>query len=203
MVKEINKTQEQAKGNEKRRKKEQKQTAEVFTPDSLVNEILDKLPIDAWEDDPKNTFIDPACGNGQFLVHVLDRKLKNGNNSVNALKTIYGLDVQTDNIYECRLRLLKIVSKQEELTEEHLKAVTINIKFLNIKKWPNGSLDYDMKFKNNANLQTIREWLKEIKEKGFDHVDIPDDIEEYKNSPAIVNGKVSKKYTDSIDMFEN
>jgi hypothetical protein len=198
MVKEITNT-EQVLKNEERRKKEQKQTAEVFTPDSLVNEMLDKLPEESWKE--RKTFIDPACGNGNFLVHILNRKLKRGHDSVGALKSIYGLDIEQSNIFECRLRLLKIVSLQEELTEEHLKAVTINIKYLNSKKWPNGSLDYDMEFRNNANLQTIKEWLEDIKKNGLDHVAIPDNIEYTIATPALENGKISNRNVESIDMF--
>ena len=61
--------------NEKRREKRRKQTAEVFTPDTLVNEILDKLPKNVWQEGEEHTVLDPTCGNGQFLIWVLLRKL--------------------------------------------------------------------------------------------------------------------------------
>ena len=37
--------------NAKRRVKRKKQTAEVFTPDSLVNDMLNKLPDEVWEEE--------------------------------------------------------------------------------------------------------------------------------------------------------
>ena len=53
-------------GQTETRKARQKQTAEIFTPDYLVNEMLDQLPKTVWEEN--KTFCDPACGNGQFLI---------------------------------------------------------------------------------------------------------------------------------------
>ena len=49
---------------------------EVFTPTSLVDEMLDKLPSELFKDKSK-TFLDNSCGNGQFLFAVLKRKLQN------------------------------------------------------------------------------------------------------------------------------
>jgi len=82
-----------------------KANGEVFTPTPLVNEILDRLPQDVW-DDPTKTFCDPACGDGQFLSEVLIRKLAAGHDFEQALGTIYGVDLMQDNVDECRRRLL-------------------------------------------------------------------------------------------------
>ena len=80
-------------------------TAEVFTPTPLVQEILDQLPPDLFTD-PTKTFIDPSCGDGQFLSEVLIRKLENGHDFEQALSTIYGVDLMPDNVALCRDRLL-------------------------------------------------------------------------------------------------
>lgn len=85
-----------------------KQTGEVFTPTPLVNEILDKLPPVVFID-PAKTFIDPSCGDGQFLVEVLKRKLENGHSPSEAAKSIYGVDLMPDNITHCKKRLLDII----------------------------------------------------------------------------------------------
>lgn len=85
-----------------------KQTAEVFTPTPLVQEILDKL-----EDqdpnlfsDPIKTFLDNSCGDGQFLSEVVIRKIERSGCSLEqALKTTYGVDLMEDNVIECRKRL--------------------------------------------------------------------------------------------------
>jgi type I restriction-modification system DNA methylase subunit len=82
-----------------------KATGEVFTPTPLVQEILDQLPKELFTD-PSKTFIDPACGDGQFLSEVLIRKLENGIDFKTALSTIYGVDLMQDNVDLCRERLL-------------------------------------------------------------------------------------------------
>ena len=49
-----------------REKNRVKATGEVFTPTPLVQEILDQLPQELFSD-PTKTFLDPTCGDGQFL----------------------------------------------------------------------------------------------------------------------------------------
>lgn len=82
-------------------------TGEVFTPTKLVDEMLDKLPIEVFTD-PTKTFIDPACGNGQFIVPVIDKKIANGVALQEALSTTYGVDLMVDNVCDtiCRLYIL-------------------------------------------------------------------------------------------------
>jgi len=48
---------------------------ETSTPNSIVNEMLDKLPEEIWSD-PNATFCDPVCGTGKFLMGVLERLMK-------------------------------------------------------------------------------------------------------------------------------
>ena len=82
-----------------------KATGEVFTPTPLVQEILDQLPQEQFKD-PTKTFLDPSCGDGQFLGEVLIRKMENGSTFEQALSTIYGVDLMEDNVELCRERLL-------------------------------------------------------------------------------------------------
>ena len=82
-----------------------KATGEVFTPTPLVEEILDKMDSELFKD-PSKPFLDPSCGDGQFLASVLYRKLENGVNFETALSTIYGVDLMQDNVELCRERLL-------------------------------------------------------------------------------------------------
>ena len=84
-----------------------KKTGEIFTPLELVSEMLDKIPPDEWKD-PTKTFIDPACGNGNFLVEVVRRKIEAGSQPLQALMTTYGVDIMPDNIMECRQRLVRV-----------------------------------------------------------------------------------------------
>lgn len=82
-----------------------KATGEVFTPADLVQEILDTFD-DIIFSDPTKTFIDPTCGDGQFLGEVLIRKIENGVDFKTALSTIYGVEKEADNVQLCRERLL-------------------------------------------------------------------------------------------------
>jgi type I restriction-modification system DNA methylase subunit len=82
-----------------------KATGEVFTPTELVQEILEKLPLEQFTD-PAKTFLDPSCGDGQFLGEVLIRKMENGSTFEQALSTTYGVDLMQDNVDLCHKRLL-------------------------------------------------------------------------------------------------
>ena len=82
-----------------------KATSEVFTPTDLVQNTLDELPQELFAD-PTKTFLDPSCGDGQFLGEVLIRKMENGIDFETALGSIYGVDLMKDNVELCRERLL-------------------------------------------------------------------------------------------------
>jgi len=85
-----------------------KQTAEVFTPTPLVQEMLDKLEEDNPNlfSDPTKTFLDNSCGDGQFLSEVVIRKIeRSGCTLEQSLSTTYGVDLMEDNVNECRKRL--------------------------------------------------------------------------------------------------
>lgn len=86
----------------------QKELGEVFTPTKLVLEILNK--VDKWEDGL--TYLDPTCGNGQFLASVAIIKRELNHSSV--LSSIYGVDLMLDNIADCRSRLLAIAGDTPE-----------------------------------------------------------------------------------------
>ena len=82
-----------------------KETAEVFTPTPLVQEMLDNLPQDLFED-PTKTFLDPSCGDGQFLSEVVIRKMGiSGCTLEQALSTTYGVELMEDNVKLCKERL--------------------------------------------------------------------------------------------------
>ena len=85
-----------------------KKTAEVFTPQHLVIEMLDELEKEnpVLFTDPIKTFIDNSCGDGEFLGEVVIRKMERSNCSLEqALSTTYGVDLMEDNIRECKNRL--------------------------------------------------------------------------------------------------
>ena len=95
-----------------------KQTAEVFTPTPLVQKMLDELDKtnSALFTDWTLTFLDPSCGDGQFLSEVVIRKLQqSGCTLEQALSTIYGVELMQDNVDLCRQRLAGPSPTQEIL----------------------------------------------------------------------------------------
>jgi type I restriction-modification system DNA methylase subunit len=88
-----------------REKTRVKSTGEVFTPTSEVEKILDGIDPELFKDSTK-TFLDNSCGDGQFLASVLYRKLQNGIDFETSLKSLYGVDLMSDNCELCRERLL-------------------------------------------------------------------------------------------------
>jgi hypothetical protein len=92
-----------------------KQTAEVFTPTPLVQEMLDKLPQELFTDATK-TFLDNSCGDGQFLSEVVIRKMEQSGCSLEqALSTTFGVDLMQDNVHMCKKRLAGPEPTQEIL----------------------------------------------------------------------------------------
>jgi hypothetical protein len=85
-----------------------KALGEVFTPTSLVEFVLDC----AEQHDPtafannSTTFIDSMCGDGQFLVGIRDRLVKNSVTVPTAVSNIYGIDLTQDNIDVAKRRVM-------------------------------------------------------------------------------------------------
>lgn len=98
------------------RNKERKDLlGEVFTPLEIIQEMISYLPADVWTLD--KTFCDNSCGNGNFLVAILERKLKLGHDPLTALSTLCGVDIMQDNIDECQERLLTMLPAGTDLVE--------------------------------------------------------------------------------------
>ena len=95
---------------------------EVFTPEWLVNDMLDLVKHETERIESR--FLEPACGNGNFLAEVLRRKLNAVDQrysksqieweryAVIAVSSIYGVDILEDNAQECRERLFKIFDER-------------------------------------------------------------------------------------------
>src|SRR5262249_21767646 len=100
---------------------------EVFTPPWMVEAMLNLVKAETERIDSR--FLEPACGSGNFLVLVLQRKLgavelKFGKSDFEkrhyallALMCIYGIELLADNIAECRANLLEIFADYLTLNE--------------------------------------------------------------------------------------
>lgn len=131
-----------------RSKERVKSTGEVFTPDDLVKTILGKIGgIDKTAFKKPKTFLDPSCGDGQFLAWVVAMKLTKGDlNKLSnrnflrkgihveypeILKTVYGVDLMPDNVEKAIDRLC--------LDDSHIAILSKNIRCEN-------ALTYDFSF---------------------------------------------------------
>jgi hypothetical protein len=100
---------------------------EVFTPRWLVGKMLDLVKGETERIDSR--FLEPACGSGNFLVPVLQRKLaaveaKFGRSDFErrhyallALMCTYGIELLADNIAECRANMLAILAEDLNIDE--------------------------------------------------------------------------------------
>ena len=96
-------------------KKRVKQFGEVFTPEFIVKQMCDLCEPEISRIDGK--IFEPTCGNGNFLVEILRRKLAKIKfksqkqfefEIILALSNIYAVDIQADNVHEARSRLHEI-----------------------------------------------------------------------------------------------
>jgi len=100
---------------------------EVFTPPELVQAMLDLVCSESERIDSR--LLEPACGSGNFLVPVLQRKLavvrarygKSGfehrHHALLALMSVYGIELLADNVEECRQNLLKVMAAEPGFDE--------------------------------------------------------------------------------------
>ena len=110
---------------------------EVYTHPREVNAMLDLVKQETERID--STFLEPACGTGNFLVEILSRKLavvkaryaksqlEYERYAVLAISSIYGVDILADNVAACQQRLAEIFNQQyTALYKAHCKAACVN-----------------------------------------------------------------------------
>ena len=109
---------------------------EVYTDKREVNAMLDLVKQETERIESR--FLEPACGTGNFLTEILERKLRvvesrYGKSQLEyeryallAVSSIYGIDILEDNVRQCRRRLVDIVDRRYSrlFKEEFLAAVT-------------------------------------------------------------------------------
>ena len=100
---------------------------EVFTPTWLVEAMLDLVKGETERIDAR--FLEPACGSGNFLVRLLQRKLavvetkfrksefEKKHYALLSLMCAYGIELLPDNVAECRANLLAILQDYLKLVE--------------------------------------------------------------------------------------
>ncbi|WP_374965375.1 methylase [Lysinibacillus sp. RS5] len=101
-------------------KKRVQNHGEVFTPKRIVKKMLDMPNIREACQNLTSTFLEPAAGEGVFLVGVLKRKMKMvaenygddltrfENYSLLALSTLYGIELLEDNAQKCVMHMYQV-----------------------------------------------------------------------------------------------
>src|SRR5882757_2727979 len=100
---------------------------EVFTPPWMIEAMLDLVKGETERIDSR--FLEPACGSGNFLVRILQRKLaavevkyrksdfEKRNYALLAVTCLYGIELLADNIAECRANALKVFADYLNIDE--------------------------------------------------------------------------------------
>src|ERR1700722_4975265 len=95
---------------------------EVYTAKREVTAMLDLVKQETTRIDSR--FLEPACGKGNFLTEILERKLRvvqsrYGNsqldyerNAILAVSSLYGIEILEDNVATCRKRLFDVFEQQ-------------------------------------------------------------------------------------------
>jgi hypothetical protein len=116
---------------------------EVFTPTWLVENMLNLVQSETERIDSR--FLEPACGSGNFLIPIFERKLavvqsrygrsefERRHYALLALMCVYGIELLADNAAECRQRLLGIFESFVNVPESDMWSRTaIRVLELNI-----------------------------------------------------------------------
>lgn len=128
-----------------------KKNGEVFTPAKIVNEMLDRLPKEQWEE--SKTFLDPACGSGNMLLEVYRRKMALNHDPYTIASSTYGIDIMEDNVVECKQRLSELLGKYIDMFAPDCISATIMKKDCNkiidknIQQHSSLEIDWELIFK--------------------------------------------------------
>ena len=108
-----------------------KKFGEVFTPGKTVRDMCDMLEAESpgcFE--PERTFLEPACGDGAFVAEILRRKFdrcKRRRDYIVALESVYGFEIQADNVEKCIQNLtilccqyFKPTKAEEQIISDHI-----------------------------------------------------------------------------------
>lgn len=122
---------EEHKSSQIKSKERVAERGEVFTAEREVNAMCDLVANECLR--PDSRFLEPACGDGNFLAVILKRKLAElrrkykksprdyEKQAIVAIGSLYGVDIMNDNVIACRERLFNIWN--EEYTD-HCKTET-------------------------------------------------------------------------------
>lgn len=101
---------------------------EVFTKPETVRDMLDLLPPDVFL--PEKTFLEPCCGEGVFLLEILRRKFAKcrcRKDYTAAISSVYGMDIQADNVEICIRNIIALCEEQFRITNKERAIINDHI----------------------------------------------------------------------------
>lgn len=183
-----------------------KKHAEVFTPGWCVRDMIEMI-IKNGEAFNKidETFLEPSCGDGNFIIQILERKIHIVESlfptkeqykilTLQCVSSIYGIDIMPDNINECKERVIRCLRKKyikkynEKMPVEHEN----NIRFILDKNIILGNFLTDLTNKNEKIIIRKYDYTDEyVQVSDFYLSDIKENPEH--NKPFVVYDKISIK----------
>lgn len=108
-----------------------KKFGEVFTPGWVVEDMCDMLEAESpgcFE--PGRTFLEPACGDGAFVVEILRRKFdrcRGREEFTVALESVYGFEIQADNVERCIANVVALCGEYFRPTKTERQIISDHI----------------------------------------------------------------------------
>jgi len=112
---------------DQKKKERIRRYGEVFTSEDTVRDMCDMLERESpGAFDPERTFLEPTCGEGAFVVEILRRKFDNcktRSELTTAISSVYGLEIQADNVAECIRRVTALCQQYFKPTRAELQII--------------------------------------------------------------------------------
>ena len=104
---------------------------EVFTPEWVVRDMCDMLERESpGAFDPERTFLEPTCGEGAFVLEILRRKFrkcKTPSDYRTALKSVYAMEIQADNVQITMEAVTALCSEYWKLNKDDMQTINDHI----------------------------------------------------------------------------
>lgn len=112
---------------DQKKKERIRRYGEVFTSEDTVRDMCDMLERESpGAFDPERTFLEPTCGEGAFVAEILRRKFDNcktRSELTTAISSVYGLEIQADNVAECIRRVTALCQQYFKPTRAELQII--------------------------------------------------------------------------------
>lgn len=110
-------------------KEEQKKLASFYTPSELCQKMID------YAGEMKNkTVCDPTCGSGNILWHALEAKMNEGEDPDDAIREIYGVELDPNAHKRCTERFVDW-AEEHGCNQESIEILKSHIVCSDVFEW--------------------------------------------------------------------